>query len=151
MRPDRPFLVGLVCWALIIAGSLGVFANMRAMTGSGFIDFLHSFPYPPVVAGTILFGSFVTWTVCGICIYEGQGWARFVYPAVSILYFAQQFLLLSHLKNVNRALNDPHVQSAINHMKYIEGAKIFLFLVSIGLLFLPLARRYFHPPTYVDE
>jgi hypothetical protein len=151
MRPDRPFLVGLVCWVLILAGSFGVFSNMRAMTGNGFITLLHSFPYPPLVAGIILFGSFAGWTISGICIYEGQGWARFVYMAVSVVYFVQQFLLVSHLKSANQVLNDPHAQLAINHMEYLDGAKFFLFLVSIVFLFLPKARRYFHPPTYVDE
>jgi hypothetical protein len=151
MRPNRPFLVGLVCWALIIAGSLGVFSNMKGMTGSAFTDLLHSFPYPPVVAGIILFGSFVGWTVSGICIYEGQGWARYAYMGVSLVYFGQQFLLIFQKMNADEGLNDPHLQSAIHHLELVDGAKIAVILISLVILFLPDAQRYFYPPTYVDE
>lgn len=138
MRPNRPFLVGLVCWILIIGGMAGGYKAMRLLGSDGLKAAMQLFPYPAAAAETILFGSFAVMIVCGICIYEGRGWARYVYALLIIPGLVQGFL------------NAPATKTPDLSRHICEGA-LLLYVVSLVLLFLPLTRRFFHPPLYVDE
>jgi len=138
MRPHRPFLVGLVCWLLIIGGSLGIFRTMKQLGSPTLATKLAMYPYPASVAETILFGTLALFVICGICIYEGQGWARYVYIAVLIPFFVQDYFGIDHAVNPSTAMK-------------IWLAKLVVCAVSVVFLFLPQAKRFFKPPLYIDE
>lgn len=138
MRPNRPFLVGLVCWILIIGGTAGGYKAMRLLGSDQFPEMMRIFPYPSVVAEIILFGTLAAMVVCGICMYEGQGWARYVYAALMIPGLLQGFL-------------DAPATKTPDLSRHIWEGVLALYIVSLVLLFLPLTRRFFHPPMYVDE
>jgi hypothetical protein len=152
MTVERPFLIGLVCWVLIICGSVTFYVMMKKIAEPDFITFLHSFPYPAAVAGTIVFGTLVGFVVTGICMYEAQGWARYVYIAVAIPFFVQQTLTASYLKSAAALAKDPALaMKAASYNELLLEIKFVAFLISLVFLFLPQARRFFHPPMYVDE
>ena len=137
MRPHRPLLVGLVCWILIIGGSLGIFRTMKQLGSPALATKLAMYPYPASVAETILFGTLALFVISGICIYEGQGWARFVYLAVLVPFFVQGYLTAS--------------QAASGLAMKIWMGELVLAAVSIVFLFLPQANRFFNPPLYIDD
>jgi hypothetical protein len=135
MRPPRPHLLGLVCWVLILANTRGIYTTMKQMGNPVFTSMWHIYPYPAWVAVTILFGTMAICVISAICMYEGQGWARFIYLAVMVPYFVQNALAVS---------------IAHESLQILAG-KLLLFVASIVILFLPNVRRFFHPPVYVDE
>ena len=137
MLRDRPHLVGLVCWVLILCNMYGIFTTMKQMGSPAFATSLEGYPYPPWAAEAILFLTLALPGVFAICMYERVGWARYPYIAVMILYFAHGYLTI-------------HGRGSAFAMHRLEG-KFLLFALSIVILFLPAARRFFHPPTYIDE
>jgi len=138
MRPDRPNLLGFVCWVLIVYDMFDIYKTMKTMGDDSFPLSLQGFPYPPLYAEIILFGTMVIFIICGILMYEGQGWARYIYFANMIPYVMHHYLSAAHDK------------TAHFRMLALE-LKIVFFLCSIFIVFMPRVRRYFHPPTYVDE
>jgi len=160
MGPDRPFLVGLVCWSLILAGMRGIYNTMKIMNTDGFRQSLSIFPYSATVAETIVFGTLAVMVVCGICMYERQGWARWIYLLTMPVYFVQRYLTIIAPPPVSpvqpQDLGDaaqPLLQAPPSHTKEeLMLAGLFaLYAISIWILFSPLGRRFFHPPMYVDE
>jgi hypothetical protein len=137
MEPERPFLVGLICWTLIIVNMYELYETMKQLGSPGLTGYLAQFPYPPALAETILFLTMAVLVVCGICMYERIGWPRYVYIAVMIPSLIQNYLAVSHLKNPALA------------MHLLEG-KFVLYLASIVILFLPAAQYFFNPPKYLD-
>ena len=138
MRPPRPFLVGLVCWLLIISGTLDGFRMMRQLGTPGFAAKLAMYPYPEPIAGTLLFGTLALFVISGIFIYEAHGWARYLYIASLLMYLVQGFLGIDYAK-------DPSLAWKIWLAEAVAAA------LSLVPLFLPQAQRYFHPPRYIDE
>ena len=138
MRPHRPFLVGLVCWVLIISGSVGVFLTMKQLGTPAFTASFAVYPYSPTMAETILFGSLALFVICGICMYEGQSWARHVYLATLFPFLVQGRLWIPHAQAPGLAGN-------------LWWGELVFAILSLIILFLPQARRYFHPPLYIDE
>ena len=142
MRPHRPFLVGLVCWILILSGAYVGYKQMLQISSAGFQAALEIYPYPAAIAETILFGSLALAVICGILIYEGQAWARYVYLPGAIPFLVQRYLWTDSLP-----VTTPHH----NLHWLIYGAEVAFYLFSAVVFFLPAARRYFHPPLYLDE
>jgi hypothetical protein len=138
MYPPRPFLVGLVCWVVIISGASGLYLTMKQLGGKTFTSQLAIYPYPPLVAGIILFGTMVLPVICAICMYEGQGWARYVYLALTVPFFVQGHLAIPLAKDPDWA-------------QQIWIGELVLVVLSAVILFLPKARRFFRPPVYLDE
>jgi len=137
MHYERPFLVGLVCWVLIIGNMHAIYTTMKGMGDPSFAASLHIYPYSASIAEFILFSTMAVPLVCGICLYEQQGWARFVYIAVMVPYFIQSFFTVTQPSVPISAL-------------YLWGGKFLLYVVSIVILFLPAARYYYTPPQYLD-
>jgi hypothetical protein len=144
MGPQRPHLVGLICWILIIGGFGGLVLALKSTGGPSFAQSMASFPYPPVVAETLLFGLRLLMVATGICLYEGQGWARYVFIGIMPLFFLNQYFGLGTAQTAADA------EKLMLH-KLVLAGEVVLYLVSIGILFLPSVRRYYHPPQYVDE
>jgi hypothetical protein len=138
MRPTRPFLVGLVCWALIAGGMFDLYKTMKQLGSPALTTRLAGFPYPASVAETILFGTLAIFIISGICIYEGQGWARYVYLVAMVPFLAQSYLATFHATYPDWALK-------------IWMGELVLVVASVVFLFLPRARRFFHPPLYIDD
>ena len=144
MGPQRPNLVGLICWILIIGGFYGLVQALKSSGSPTFAQSLGAFPYPAPVAIGILFSTRVLMIVTGICMYERQGWARYVYIVLMPIIFLNQYLGMG----VAKTAEDAH--KLMLHKAALGGA-VLLFLISIVILFLPLTRRHYHPPQYVDE
>ena len=144
MGPQRPNLVGLVCWILIIGGFYGLVAALKSTGSPAFAQSMALFPYPPAVAETLVFGLRALLVVTGICLYERQGWARYVFIVLMPLFFVHQFLALG------QATSLAEMQKLMLHKMALAGG-VVLYLLAIFILFLPAARRYYHPPMYVDE
>jgi hypothetical protein len=138
MRPDRPHILGFVCWVLIIGNMADIYKTMKLMGSDLFPLSLEGFPYPPLYAEIILFGTMAVFIIVGILMYEGQGWARYIYIANMIPYVMHHYLSASHDK-------------AGHFRMLILEAKIVFFLFSIVVVFLPQVRRYFCPPMFIDE
>jgi len=162
MESERPFLVGLVCWALIIAGMRGVYSTMKVLGTDAFRQSLSVLPYPVTVAQTILFVALVAMVVSGICMYERQGWARWIYLVALPPFFLQRFLIITTLQTLPDDQAEPqdplaaiqaHLQTPPNQTKeeLILAALVVLYLISLWILFTLTSRRFFHPPMYVDE
>jgi hypothetical protein len=138
MRPERPNLLGLVCWVLILGNLADIYLKMKKMGDPTFADSLAIYPYSPLIAEIIMFGTMAVSIISAICMYEGQGWARYIYFANMVPYFVQHYLAVSSAKN-------PQIEM------YILDGKFALFAASAVILYLPKVRRYFHPPRYLDE
>jgi hypothetical protein len=138
MRPERPNLLGFVCWVLIIGNMADIYRTMKSMGSPAFDLSLEGFPYPPLYAEIILFGTMAVFIICAILMYEGQGWARYIYFANMILYVFHHHVSAS-------------LDTTPNHRMLILEAKIVFFAISIVIVYLPSVRRYFRPPVYVDE
>ena len=137
MNPQRPHLLGLVCWVVIIACMAGIYFNMKAMGAPNFQKTLEIYPYPSWLAEVILFGTLVIPIVSAIFMYEGHGWARYVYLPVMLPYFIQNYLAIPQQKYPDFSRN------------ILEG-EFVLYLLSAVILFLPSARYFFYPPKYID-
>ena len=138
MRPPRPFLVGLVCWILIAGGMYSLYKAMKQLGSPDLTARLAEFPYPAPVAEAILFGTLAIFVVGGICIYEGQGWARYFYIPTAAVYLGQGYFGTFHALKPDLAMK-------------IWIVELVLVVTSVVFLFLPKARRFFNPPRYIDE
>jgi hypothetical protein len=111
---------------------------MKQMGDAGFATSLEGFPYPALDAEIILFATMVISILCGILLYEGQGWARYLYFANVIPYLGHDYLAATH----------------VHHSPFpmlIVKAKVVFVIFSAVILFLPRVRRFFSPPLYIDE
>jgi hypothetical protein len=162
MGSDRPFWVGLVCWTLIIAGMRGVYNTMKVLGTDEFRKSMSLFPYSATVAETIVFATLVVMVVGGICMYERQGWARWVYLLAMPVYFVQRFLAIIAPMTLPADQGEPqdpltaiqsHLAAPPSQTKeeLMLAALFVLYAISLWLLFSLSARRFFHPPMYVDE
>jgi hypothetical protein len=138
MRPERPNLLGFVCWVLIIGNMADIYKTMKSMGSPTFGPSLEGFPYPPLYAEIILFGTMAIFIICAILMYEGQGWARYIYFVNMIPYVFHHYVSAS-------------IDKTSHYRMPILEAKIVFFAISILIVFLPRVRRYFRPPVYVDE
>ena len=80
----------------------------------------------------------------GICLYERQGWARYVFLVLVPLFFLHQYFGLGH------AATPAEAQKLMLHQMALGGG-VVLYGMAIAILFMPAARRHYHPPLYVDE
>jgi hypothetical protein len=135
---------------------------MKALGTDEFRQSMSIFPYSATVAETIVFGTLVVMVVGGICMYERQGWARWVYLLVMPVFFIQRFLAITAPQTLpadQAAPQDPlaavqvHMQVPPSQTKeeLILAALVVFYVISIWLLFTLSSRRFFHPPMYVDE
>ncbi len=161
MGDDRPLWLGFVCWVLIVTGTYGLYTTMKVLGTNAFVDSMSNFPYPAWAAEAAVFVTLVSMIFSGICMYERQGWARWIYILVMPVFFFQRFLAVTApppLPTGQSDAQDPlylqtHLPDAPVHTKeqIILVALVVLYLLSIWVLFTFRARRYFHPPMYVDE
>lgn len=162
MGSDRPFLVGLICWTLILAGMRGIYNTMKLLGTDEFRQSMSIFPYSATVAETIVFGTLVVMVACGICMYERQGWARWIYLLAMPVFFVQRFLAITAPLTLPADQAEPqdplaaiqaHLQAPPNQTKeeLMLAAFFLLYAISLWILFSLSARRFFHPPMYVDE
>jgi hypothetical protein len=161
MGDDRPLWLGFVCWVLIISGTYGLYTTMKVLGTKAFVDSMSNFPYPAGLAEGIVFVTLVGMIVSGICMYERQGWARWIYILVMPVFFFQRFLAVTApppLATDQSDAQDPlylqtHLREAPAHTKeqLILAGLVVLYLLSLWVLFAFRTRRYFHPPMYVDE
>ena len=82
--------------------------------------------------------------IAGICMYERQGWARYLFILIMPLFFVHQYFALALLKQPSDAQ-----KLQIYHGALVLG--VGLYVLSILILFLPRVRRYYKPPLYIDE
>ncbi len=75
--------------------------------------------------------------LCGILLYEGHGWARYLYFANMIPYLMHGYLAATHV----------HLPP---FPMLIVQAKVVFVMLSAVILFLPRVRRNFSPPLYID-
>jgi len=150
MGPLRPRWVGFVCWVLIIAGSYTVYSSMKQLNSAAFYQSMQMYPYPAWAGELILYGAAITAVVCGICMYEGQGWARYPYLIVMIPFLAQTYLDLGILAH-SLHLQIPAQARKLWLAKHEWDLGVLFYLFSIFILFMRRTRRYYHPPLYVDE
>ncbi len=159
MGNERPLWLGIVCWVLIITGTYGLYSMMKVLGTKAFLDSMDIFPYPAHAAIAIIFVTLVVMIVSGICMYERQGWARWFYIFMVPVYFSQRFFAMTApppLDNdaaQNEFYTPIYVQQANDHTRegMILSLLVILYLLSLWILFTNRARRYFHPPMYVDE
>jgi hypothetical protein len=144
MGPQRPHLIGLICWVLIVGGFGGLVLALKSTGGPSFAQSMAMYPYPPAVAEALLFGLRLLMVGTGICLYEGQGWARYVFIGIMPVFFLNQYFGLGEAHSAVEA------QKLLLHKGLLAG-EVVLYLIAIGILFLPAARRHYHPPQYVDE
>jgi hypothetical protein len=144
MGVERSHLVGLICWVLILGGLGGLALAMKAIGTPAFAGWLALYPFSPAVTATLAFGLRALLVATGICLYERQGWARYVYIALMPAFFIFQFLGLGQATNATEA------HKLVQHQEILE-AGVVLWLASLVILFLPSTNRYYHPPMYVDE
>ena len=111
---------------------------MKQLGSPGLAAKLALYPYPAPLAETILFGTLALFIICGIFIYEGHGWARYLLIASLAAFLLQDFLGIDYTKDPSLAWK-------------LWLAKLMGAAVVVIPLFLPQARRYFHPPRYIDE
>ena len=159
MGNDRPLWLGFVCWVLIVSGTYGLYTTMKELGTKEFVDSMADFPYSANVAVGIVFVTLAVMIISGICMYERQGWARWFYVLALPVYLFQRFLAITApppLPSGNE--QDPlyqqtHLQPLQNHTKEeaILALFVMFYLFSLWILFMLRARRYFHPPIYVDE
>ncbi len=140
----------------------GIYTTMKEMGSDAFRQSMAIFPYPPIVAEIVVFGTCVIIIICGIFMYEGQGWARWVYLPVMLPWFLQRFIAVvappapaapAGPNGEPASLLDHAPVVAAPHHKdeFILACLVLLYLLSIWVLFSRRARRYFNPPLYVDE
>jgi hypothetical protein len=150
MGPARPRIVGFVCWVLIITGTYIVYFSMKALGSPAFFKGMEMYPYPASVAELILFGTAVGAVLCGILMYEAQGWARYPYILLMIPFLVQNYFNLSILAH-SLNLEIPTQARKLWLMSHLWDLGVVFYLCSILILFLPRTRRYYKPPLYVDE
>jgi hypothetical protein len=136
MRYQRPRLLGFICWILILGNLADLYRTMKQMGGPHFADSLEGFPYSSLDAEIILFATMGIFILCGILMYEGQGWARYLYFANMIPYLGHDYLAATHVHNSPFSM-------------LIVQAKVVFVILSAVILFLPRVRRYFSP-LYID-
>jgi len=102
MGVERSHLVGLICWVLILGGLGGLALAMKAIGTPAFAGWLALYPFSPAVTATLAFGLRALLVATGICLYERQGWARYVYIALMPAFFIFQFLGLGQATNATR-------------------------------------------------
>lgn len=161
MGNDRPLWLGFVCWVLIITGTYGLYSTMKVFGTKAFLDSMSDFPYPAVAAQIVLFGTLVLMIASGICMYERQGWARWFYIFTMPVFFTQRFLQITPPPALPANAGDAqdplfvqiHLQTAPVSTKeeVLLALYVLLYGLSLWVLFTFRARRYFHPPMYVDE
>jgi len=142
MAPQRPNLVGLVCWVLIIGGFGGLVLGLKSSGGADFHKTLNFFPYPPPVAMGLMFGSRAVLVIIGILLYERHGWARYLFIAFVPVFLLHQFFAL--------ALDEEGSLKQLAHQAALAAGGLG-YLLGILILFLRPARRYYRPPRYIDE
>jgi hypothetical protein len=150
MGPSRPFLVGLVCWKLIIFGTYIIYSSMKELGNHAFIQSFQLYPYPAWLVEVILFGTAAISVICGIFMYEGQGWARYPYLLAILPNLGQSMLSLTILEH-SLNLQIPAQAHKLWVAQHLWDLDVLFCLFSAVVLFLPRARRYFNPPMYIDE
>ena len=97
--------------------------------------------------------------VCGICMYERQGWARWPYVFIMPAYLFQRFLAFT----APPAVAGADAQDAISLQTQVQAAPVqtreeilitvfaILYVASLFVLFHLRFGGTFHPPLYVDE
>jgi hypothetical protein len=149
MPPERSNWIGLVCWGLIIDGMHGLYATMKVLGTDVFKHSMTQFPYPAAAAYAFVFGGYILMVFCGACMYERQGWARYLYLIGVLPLFAQRWME-HHFAQQELLAHPPKVPEP-DWEKYLLILQVILYLVSIYILFMYRARRYYNPPLYVDE
>jgi hypothetical protein len=148
MGPQRPNLVGLICWILILGGFAGLALALKATGSDSFAPAMEKYPYPPLVAEILQFVPRALLVITGILLYERQGWARYLFIAVVPLF-------LVHAHFTVAQMNTPAMSSTAAQKyavyKYLLDLGAVLYLASVVYLFLRPIRRYYHPPQYIDE
>jgi hypothetical protein len=144
MGPERSHLVGLVCWVLILGGFGGLALAMKSSGTPEFTAWLALFPFSQPVTLTLIFVSRALIVATGICLYEGQGWARYVYILLRPAFFYFQYL------GLGQATNAAEAHKLVQHQQALE-AGVVLWLASLVILFLPSTNRHYNPPMYIDE
>jgi hypothetical protein len=150
MGPARPRLVGFVCWVLIITGTYIVYSSMKQLGNPAIFQGMQMYPYPAWMGEVILYGTAAGAVICGILMYEAQGWARYPYILLMIPFLVQNYFNLSILEH-SLHLDVPTQARKLWLMKRLWDLGVLFYLCSILILFLPRTRRYYKPPLYVDE
>ena len=158
MGPQRPNLVGLICWILIVGGFASLVSMMKSSGGLAAVPG-QELPYPLWLGLALQYGPRALMVVAGICLYERQGWARYFYIAVMLVFFVDR--LVGLLQEKTRGVTPiapaqpgtavaPVVSKLLLHEAEL-GVMVALFILSLVILFMRPAQRYYHPPEYVDE
>ena len=154
MGTDRPYRIGFVSWPLIIGGMLTIYGTMKILGSPAFDQTLSVLPYSLMTAQIILLGSSAVFIVSGMCMYERQGWARYIYLITAIPFYIQRFLLVKAIHDAGTIQLKPGLAVVPPHLGLADLALIaqaVFYLFSLWALFSWRSRRYYHPPMYVDE
>jgi hypothetical protein len=117
---------------------------MKSSGTPEFTAWLALFPFSQPVTLTLIFVSRALIVATGICLYEGQGWARYVYILLMPAFFYFQYL------GLGQATNAAEAHKLVQHQQALE-AGVVLWLASLVILFLPSTNRHYNPPMYIDE
>ena len=141
MGPQRPNLVGLICWILILGGFGSVVSLLKSSGGIAAVPG-QDLPYPLWLELTLQYGPRALMVIAGICLYERQGWARYFYIVVMLVFLGDRLvgLLQEKTRAVAPILHSSHgttVTPVVSKLPLHEaelGVMVALFLASLVIL-----------------